>query len=117
SRKLGEYWAQMRTVFGQVYHGPAERQFRTGELVAEAYRSAGLAWPESVLIPEFDEYPGIEVMRAFLPGLMEKHEDIRALEAGFREAGERTVAARMFEKLYQHVTRMWVAGELDSAEV
>jgi broad specificity phosphatase PhoE len=117
SRALGEYWARARTAFDQVYHGPAERHVRTGELVADAYRSAGLTWPESVLAPELDEYPGIEVMRTFLPGLTEQHEDIRALEAEFREAAGKSVAARVYDRLFQRITRMWVAGELDSPEV
>jgi broad specificity phosphatase PhoE len=117
SRALGEYWARTRTAFDQVYHGPAERHIRTGELVAEAYQSGGLTWPESVLVPDLDEYPGIELMRTFLPGLMEKHEDIRALGAEFREAGEKSVAARVYDRLFQRITRMWVAGELDSPEV
>jgi len=68
-------------------------------------------------MPEFDEYPGIEVMRAFLPALIEKHEDIRQLDSEFRTAGDRTVAARAFEKVFQRVTRLWVAGDLESPEV
>ena len=56
-------------------------------------------------------------MRTFLPGLMEKHEDIRELEAESRAAGDRNTAARVYDRLYQRITRMWVAGELDSPEV
>lgn len=117
SRRLGEYWVATGTSFDQVYRGPAQRHTGTCEMVAEAVRSAGRHWRDSVLMPELDEYPGIEVMRAFLPELTEKHEDIRALEAEFRDAGGTRDAARLFEKLFQRVTRMWVAGELDSPEV
>jgi len=56
-------------------------------------------------------------MRTFLPGLMEKHEDIRALEAEFRQAGDRGAAFRIYDKLFQRITRMWVDEELDSPEV
>ena len=115
--KLAEYWIERGVRFDHVYYGPARRQSGTGEIVRRAYVEAGLEWPEPVSVPEFDEYPGIEVMRAFLPGLIDKHEDIRVLEAEFRTAGEHTVAARAFEKMFQRVTRMWVAGDLESPEV
>jgi broad specificity phosphatase PhoE len=117
SRILGEYWLRTEATFDQVYYGPACRHRRTGDLVAEVLRRAGQAWPEPVTLPELDEYPGIEVMRTFLPGLMERHEDIRALEAEFRQAGDRSAAFRIYDKLFQRITRMWVDEELDSPEV
>ena len=117
SRILGEHWVRTKACFDQVYYGPAERQIRTGEIVAGVFRAAGAPWPDPIALPEVDEYPGIEVMRSFLPGLMETHEDIRDLEAQCREAGDRIAAARVYDRLYQRITRMWVAGELDSPEV
>jgi broad specificity phosphatase PhoE len=117
SRMLGEYWLRTGVAFDRVYHGPAQRHIRTGEMVAQVYRDAGVPWPESELLAEVDEYRAIEVMRAFLPGLMETHEDVRALHAEFRNAAERSAAVRTFDKLFQRITRMWVAGELDSPDV
>jgi broad specificity phosphatase PhoE len=126
ARILGEYWLETGATFDQVYYGPACRHLRTGEIVAEVYRRADATWPEPVTLPELDEYPGIEVMRTFLPGLMERYEDIRALEAEFRqnarhgvagEAGDRSAAFRIYDKLFQRITRMWVDEELDSPEV
>ena len=116
-RILGEYWLRTGAVFDQVYYGPACRHRGTGDQVAEVYRRAGKPWPDAVTLPELDEYPGIEVMRTFLPGLMETHEDIRALDAEFRQAGEQGVAFRLYDKLFQRVTRMWVDEELDSPDV
>jgi broad specificity phosphatase PhoE len=117
SRILGEYWVSTGVTFDQVYNGPACRHLRTGDIVADVFRRAGAGWPEAVTLPELDEYPGIEVMRTFLPGLMEKHEDIRALEAEFRQTGDRSAAFRVYDKLFQRITRMWVDEELDSPEV
>jgi broad specificity phosphatase PhoE len=117
ARVLGEYWAKHGVAFDHVYAGPARRQIGTAVIVEQVYRKLGLAWPEAVSVPEFDEYAGLEVMRSFLPGLVEKHEDIRLLDREFRTAGEQTAAARAFEKMFQRVTRMWVAGELDSPDV
>jgi len=117
ARILGEYWVRAGATFDQVYYGPARRHHRTGEIVAAVYRQAGVAWPEPVTLPELDEYSGIAVVRTFLPGLMETHEDIRALEAEFRQAGEKDVAFRLFDKLFARITRMWVNEELDSPEL
>jgi len=117
ARILGEYWLRTGATFDQVYHVPARRHHGTGNLVGDVYRAAGKPWPEPITLDELDEYPGIEVMRTFLPGLMETHEDIRALEAEFRQAGEQGVAFRLYDKLFQRVTRMWVDEELDSPEV
>jgi broad specificity phosphatase PhoE len=117
ARILGEYWLRTGARFDQVYYGPACRHLRTGEIVADVFRQAGADWPNPVTIDELDEYPGIEVVRTFLPGLMETHEDIRALEAEFRQAGEQTVAFRIYDKLFERVTRMWVDEELDSPDI
>jgi|SRR5580704_3639017 broad specificity phosphatase PhoE len=117
SRVLGEYWLRSGATFDQIYQGPACRHLHTAELVATAYREAGVVWPQPVTVPELDEYPGIAVVRKFLPGLMETHEDIRVLEAEFRQAGEQDAAFRVFDKLFARITRMWVAEELDSPDV
>jgi broad specificity phosphatase PhoE len=115
---LGQYWLRTHAGIDQIYYGPAKRHVHTGELVAEVFRKAGEPFPDPLPAPELDEYPGVEVFRTFLPGLMEKHDDIRALEQSARDAGERSEAAsRLYDRLFQRITRMWVAGELDSPEV
>jgi len=114
ARILGEYWLRTGTIFDQIYHGPACRHLRTGEIVAGVYRAAGAAWPEPVTLPELDEYPGIAVMRTFLPGLMETHEDIRALEAEFRQQPDQNAAFRTYDRLFQRVTRLWVDEKLQA---
>ena len=117
SRILGEYWLRTGAVFDQVYQGPACRHLRTAQIVADVYRQAGADWPVVITVPELNEYPGIEVVRTFLPGLMETHEDIRALEAEFRQAGEQEIAFRIYDKLFARITRMWVNEELHSPEI
>lgn len=117
SQRLGEYWASANVEFDQVYVGPAQRHIRTEQCVGEAYRKAQRPWPEPVPLPEADEYAGIEVIRTFLPEMVEKHEDIREMEAQFRSAGDRTAAARIFDRLFQRIARLWVEGDLDSPDV
>jgi len=117
ARILGEYWLRTGIKFDQVYYGPAARHRGTGDGVAEVYRNSGVDWPEIITLRDLDEYAGVEILRTFLPGLMESHEDIRALEAECRQAAEREVASRLYDKLYQRVARMWVDAELDSPAI
>src|SRR5580658_6590371 len=67
SRKLGEYWVSAGARFDQIYYGPACRHRETGDIVGAVYRQAGLELPEVVTLAMLDEYPGIQVMRTFLP--------------------------------------------------
>ena len=114
---LGEYWIAHGVHFDQIYFGPAERQIRTGQIACAVFAQAGLPCPEPVILPDFDEYAGIEVIRTFLPELIEKHQDIREMEAAFRSAADKNEAARTYDRLFQRITRMWAAEELDSADV
>src|SRR5271168_3757589 len=109
STALGQYWLRTQAGIDQVYYGPAKRHVHTGELVADVFRKAGAPFPDPQPAPEIDEYPGIDVLRTFLPGLMEKHADIRALEQSFRDAGAKSdTAARLYDRLFQRIARMWV---------
>jgi len=117
ARILGEYWIRSKTSFDQVYCGPACRQLRTGEIVADVYRQAGVPWPDPVTVLDMDEYVGTAIVRTFLPGLLETHEDIRALEAEFRRTEEQNAAFKIYDKLFARISRMWVDGELDSPEL
>jgi broad specificity phosphatase PhoE len=117
ARSLGDHWARTKTIFDQVYYGPACRHLRTGEIVAGAYREARLPWPEPVAIPDMDEYAGIAVVRAFLPGLLETHDEIRALEAEYRQTEEQSAAFRIYDKIFARIARMWVDEELHSPDL
>jgi len=117
ARILGEYWVRAGAVFDQVYYGPACRHLETGEIVGDVFRKAGIHWPKPVTLPELDEYAGIQVMRTFLPGLMETHEDIRALEAEFRQTVDQNDAFRVYDRLFQRIVGMWVEEQLDAPEV
>jgi len=118
SERLGKYWSSiLNGPFDLVVYGPAKRHLQTGEVVADAFRKEGLSWPEPVEIPEFDEFQAFELMRAALPGLLERDPAVRELEMNFRTHTDAREKARAFEKLFQRVTRLWVAGELKTEGV
>ncbi len=53
---LGEYLASQRVEFRAAYSGSMQRQRHTGAAVAQAYRRAGVDFPEIELRPEWNEF-------------------------------------------------------------
>ena len=117
ARLLGEYWSRRGVIFGSVYSGPRVRQLETARIVTEAYRCAGIGFPEIVVMSEFDEYQAEAVLRKCLPQLLQGNAEINELHRGYddsRETGERRKA---FQKLFEAVIAKWVAGETVAAGV
>ncbi|HEY4948717.1 MAG TPA: histidine phosphatase family protein [Candidatus Acidoferrales bacterium] len=110
SRLLGEHWAQRKIVFDRVSVGPCARHKDTVKLVSAAYHEAGLNFPEPQTLPEFDEYHAEEVLRATLPALLEKDQNIRDLHAAFQTAADTTAQRKTFQKLFAAVIGDWVHG-------
>ncbi|HET7873668.1 MAG TPA: histidine phosphatase family protein [Terriglobales bacterium] len=109
---LGEYWARHKIIFEHVYSGPKLRQRHTARLAGEAYRDAGLPWPETELLPEFDEFQAEAVIDRTLPGLIENDERIRCLHREFQAATTRPAQFKTFQRLFEVVIGRWAAGEL-----
>jgi len=112
---LGEYWSRRGVVFGSVYSGPRVRQRETTRIVAEAYRSAGLAFPDTVVMSEFDEYQAEAVLRECLPQLLLVNAEIRELRRAYEDASESAGSddrRKPFQRLFEAVIAKWVAGEV-----
>lgn len=113
SRLLGEYWAARGITFDEVYTGPRERQIDTAFEVGEAFRGAGLAWPEPVVLEELDEYQAEAVLKQALPSLMDEHPMLREMYAAVQSAEGRDEKLRTFQRVYEAVIGRWARGELD----
>ena len=114
ARLLGEYWSRRGLVFGGVYSGPRVRQLETARLVAEAYRSAGLPFPETVVMNEFDEYQAEAALRECLPQLLQVNAEISEMHRAYKEASESGARRKTFQKLFEAVIAKWVAGEVSA---
>jgi broad specificity phosphatase PhoE len=99
-------------VFGSVYSGPCVRQRETARIVTEAYRSAGLAFPDTVVMSEFDEYQAEAVVRECLPQLLRVNAEIRALHRAYEDSSEFGDRRKTFQRLFEAVIAKWVAGEM-----
>lgn len=117
SRLLGDHWLQAGVTFDQVYSGPAERQIRTGQIIAEAYREAGRPWPGPMVDPELDEFPAEDVFRHCLPVLLARHPHLAASFAEFQAATEFLPKQRAFDRLLREVSQRWMLGEVDGLGV
>ena len=117
SRLLGEYWAARGVSFSHAWSGPCDRQIQTGRIVQAAYRNLGREFPEVAIMNEFDEYPGVAVLRRGLPRLLEASEEIRHLHREFENSVHPSERRRSFQKLFEVVIGRWVSGDLVIAGV
>ena len=117
ARLLGEYWSRRGVVFGSVYSGPRVRQQETARIVAGTYRNAGLRFPETVVMSEFDEYAAEAVLRESLPQLLPGNAQINELHRAYTDSSESSERRKNFQKLFEAVIAKWVAGETAAAGV
>jgi broad specificity phosphatase PhoE len=112
SRMLGEYWTGLKLGFDRVYSGPKVRQRETARIVGEAYKSAGLLWPEPVVLAEFDEFQAEVVMERTLPQLIESDSDIQRMHRAFKDAHTRPEQFKTFQQIFEVVIGRWADGKL-----
>lgn len=123
SRLLGEYWARQGGMFDRSYSGPRARQQETGRIASEAYRGAGVDFPEIKVMNEFDEYQAEAALRECLPQLLPVDAEIRELRSAYENSSDSTESRKSgerrktFQKLFEAVIRKWVAGDVSAAGV
>lgn len=123
AKLLGEYWSQRGVIFGRTFSGPRVRQRETARIVSEAYRSAGIDFPETVVMSEFDEYQAEAVLRECLPHLLQVNAEVNELHRAYKDSSESGESAqpgarrKAFQKLFEAVISKWVAGEVSAAGI
>ncbi len=112
SRRLGRYWVAGGQTFNRVFVGPRRRHHETCRLAGEAFREAGLAWPEAEELPGLDEYAAEEVLKQSLPSLVQTDPHLQRLHEQMAAATDRADHLRRFQRIYEHVMGLWVEGRL-----
>jgi broad specificity phosphatase PhoE len=112
SRILGKYWAGLKICFDRVYCGPRVRQRETARIGGEAYRAAGLPWPEPTVLEAFDEFQAEAVMECCLPKLVETDSGIRGMHQAFQNAQTRPEQFKTFQQIFEVVIGRWADGKL-----
>ncbi|HEV2386605.1 MAG TPA: histidine phosphatase family protein [Candidatus Acidoferrales bacterium] len=118
ARLLGQYWARRNQTFERAASGPRTRQTSTARIVGEAFRAEGKAFPEPLLVPEFDEYAGEAVMERILPGLLRRDEGVRRLHEDYQRSMNPDERRRIYQRLFEMAIATWVEEEpaLDGVE-
>jgi broad specificity phosphatase PhoE len=118
ARALGRYFARRPLRVDALYSGPRRRQLDTARHMAEGAAELGRAVPEIAIVPELDEYPAIELFRAWLPKLIEENSEIAAtLGAMAGGAGGPPPPADAVQAAFEHIISGWARGELDTGEL
>jgi len=113
SRRLGEYWANLGMHWDKVFIGPKKRHIQTAESVAEAYKSAGVAFPEWQELPEFDEHQGASVVKKVLTKDLDLESDVDLLPSHMKQ--DKQMVQQYFTR-FQEISLEWVRGELTMPE-
>ncbi|HEX4604496.1 MAG TPA: histidine phosphatase family protein [Candidatus Angelobacter sp.] len=112
SRILGRYWAELKVGFDRVYCGPKVRQRETARIAGEAYKAAGLSWPEPKVVEAFDEFQAEAVMERSLPRLVEIDADIKVMHQAFQDARTRPEQFKTFQQIFEVIIGRWADGKL-----
>lgn len=112
SRALGEELASGGITFDRVYSGPLARQRETADVVGEAFRRLGHAWPGVVELAELAEHEGSRVVRHALSTEAEHEEAMQRLLSSTGEEGQEIELMRTYFSVFRSVTRRWARGEI-----
>lgn len=108
ARLLGEYWAGRRVRIDRAFSGPAARHRETANGVAEAFRMAGLSFPEVVTLPELDEYDWEPLIRDHLLTFADAFPDVQEAFETFQSAVGMEPRSAAFQRVFQTVMKRWV---------
>jgi broad specificity phosphatase PhoE len=118
SLALGRHLARRPVRVDAIYSGPRRRQLDTARHLAAGAAELGAAMPEISIVPELDEYPAIELFRAWLPKLIAENRELAATLGSM--AGGAGVAPPRTEDVqaaFEHISYRWARGEIDSGEL
>jgi broad specificity phosphatase PhoE len=117
SRLLGRFWGGRSVVFDEVYTGPRLRQQKSAELTGDAYRAAGLNWPEPVVLEDLDEYDLHGLLHRLAPQLARRDSEFAQLVETYRENASEAERFRNFQRMFESLVRHWQQTDSTDAGV
>ena len=117
ARLLGERLAASGLRFDAVYSGRLERQRRTAEIFAEAYRAAGVPLPNLAVEPCWDEFDLDALVRELAPPLAAEDAAFAAAFEEFQRAAAdlESPVHRSHNACDSALVRAWVEGRFAHA--
>ena len=119
STLLGGYWVNAQSHFDHVLIGPRLRHRETAALAERVFRDAGHPWDEQEHLESLDEYQGESLIKKALPRLIGEDTHLQSLAAAFADIDHEDPSAKRkaFQKMFEHVMRSWVRGEIEEPGV
>ena len=108
STLLGHYLAEQGHQFDHAYVGTLRRQQQTYQKVKEAYLDRELSFPKATILPELNEYKGMDVMGTVRQELTERHPNFKEW---FKEMDERPNHKTKMKMVVTYLN-MWATGTL-----
>lgn len=109
---LAEYLLEQGVRFDEVVSGHLRRQVQTEEIVADRFGKAGVTWPEARRDPGWDEYNATAVAESLAPALVERDPAFAKLVADFETKKDGPERNRYFQRMFEELMKIWIAGEL-----
>lgn len=97
-----------------LYAGPLVRQRGTADHLREAALEAGRPLPEPTIIEEFSEYPAFELLRHWVPLLVEENPAFQALSGAGAESPE---TIQLLDRAFENIIGRWCRGEIETPGV
>jgi broad specificity phosphatase PhoE len=108
-RLLGEYWIRQGMRFDEVYTGPRTRQKRSAEIAGAAFRDAGRAWPEPVVLADLDEFDLHGILHQIMPEYSRHNADFAKMLDDYRQSAQDREKLRTFQRLFEPLLLHWQA--------
>lgn len=110
--KLGEYLAARKTRVDEVYTGTLQRQIETERIAGDAFRAAGLPWPEAKRLVGWNEYDAGAIMSRLAPLLADRDAAFGKLVQDFESNRAARDRNRYFQRMFEALMEQWVSGDL-----
>jgi len=114
---LGQFWANQKMGFDEIYTGPRSRQRKTAELVGLGFQQTGLAWPDPVVLEDLDEYDLDGLMKRLAPRLVQHHPEFAQLMSDYRSSVGEKNRLRDFQRMFESLLRHWQTRESPDEDV
>jgi len=113
-RLLGEYWVKWGINLDAVYSGSLERQTTSARCVLEIFEQAGKAFPEPIILREFNEYETRHLLSGSLATVIRENPEIAELVKEIASAGPIDLVnnKKSFQKIFARAMDLWVDEKL-----
>ena len=108
--RLGSYWNAQDLDVDQIFMGPRVRHVGTAAGVQAHLENGGRPWPQPETLAELDEHQVFRLMRTRRSELSALAPEIEVLAQQLEAAEEPDARERAFQRLFEAVSRVWVAG-------